>query len=396
MHLSHTQPGSKRLGRPMTRYPGSPRAIMDGIHSDPLHFLLDATAAHGDPLMFDVVVRKLVLVNSPEHIHHLLVANRANYIKATRGYAAMRMVLGQGLVTSMGSFWKRQRRIAQPAFHRRRLAGLADIMVANTEAMLERWRPKVGTGTPVDISVEMTRLTMEIVCETLLGVEGRSDDAERLAEAIEIATEHIVHRTRSWLTIPEFIPTARNRRFQEALAVLNTIVLGIIEERRRSPDARHHNDLLAMFMEAQDEDTGERMTARQLRDEVMTMFLAGHETTAMSLTWTLYLLSQHPRVMVRLCEELETVLGGRKPTFADLKALSYLEQVLKESMRLYPPVPMMARHAVEEDVLDGYHVPAGAYMLLCPYTAHSNPALWPQPTRLDPDRFAPNNKEAVP
>ena len=383
--------------RPLPRYPGGPREIMEGIQERPLEFLLEAVTQHGDALEFDLMVRRFVLLNSPEHVYHTLIANRANYVKKTRGYTALKLVLGNGLVTSEGDFWKRQRRIAQPAFHRRKLAGLGDVMTRCTEDTLERWRPMIGTGESLDVSAEMMALTLEIVCETLLGVRSRSGQAEQIAHAIDVGMEHIVKRTRSILNVPEFIPTPRNLRFKRAVKTLDDIVLGIIEERRRSPEARHHNDLLAMFMESRDAETGEQMDDEQLRDEVMTMFLAGHETTAMNLTWTLYLLSQHPQVLRRLQDELDDALGGRTPGFEDLARLPYLEMVLKESMRLYPPVPMLARTSVEDDVVPGgYRVPAESYVLICQYTTHRSASLWENPERFDPERFTEENLAKVP
>jgi cytochrome P450 len=321
------------------------------------------------------------------------VRNHRNYAKQTRGYKMMRKVVGNGLVTSEGDFWKRQRRIANPAFHRRRIESWAKVMTEATEQMLRTWGPLREENSVVDIQAEMMALTLRIVGETLLSVDVTGESAE-VGDAVTVAFEHIGRRTRTPLTFPEWVPTPRNVRFNRAMATLNRVVGEIIAARRQSGEIG--DDLLGMLMDTQDEETGERMNDPQLRDEVMTMFLAGHETTATNLTWTFYLLSKHPEVERRLRAEINEVLEGRTPTVGDLAQLGYLDRVLKESQRLFPPVPMVERIALDDDILDGFRIRKDSYVLLCTYATHRHPDFWENPDAFDPDRFLPERFESVP
>lgn len=367
---------------PIPIYPINLLALFGRLRGDPLGFFIQACEASPRDIIGIKRLNKLIVfVRHPRFVQHILVTNARNYDKQTRGYSMMRKVLGQGLVTSEGDFWKRQRRIAQPAFHQDQIGSWAQSMTTATKEMLDGWKQQ-GTSR-VDIMQEMMRLTLRIVGETLLSVDVTKEAAE-VGEAVTVCLEHIAFRTRSPLSLPEYIPTPRNVRFRKATETLDRVVFEIIEKRRKG---QPRPDLLSMFMDARDEETGEKMSDKQLRDEVMTMFIAGHETTAMNLTWTFYLLSKHPEALAKLNEELSQVLGGRLPGVADLPKLTYTSAVLKESMRLYPPVPILARNAIEEDVIDGYHIPKNAYILLSPYATHRHPALFERPESFEPERF---------
>jgi cytochrome P450 len=325
-------------------------------------------------------------LSDPEHVQHVLVGNAANYTKQTRGYRTLRLVLGDGLVTSEGEHWRRQRRIAQPAFHKERINGFAAVMSAAALDTARGWR---GTTVPVDVAAEMYRLTLRVAGETLFS-QDVSGDSDVIGEALGTVIEHF----RTLVTLPfpwpELLPTVGNVRFWRARHTLDRVVSDIIAQRRRS--GADVPDLLGMFMAARDEETGEGMTDVQLRDEVLTMLLAGHETTANTLAWTLYLLAQNRDVAARLEAEVDAVLGDRAPTPADLRALTYTQQVIKESMRLYPPVWALARKAAAEDVIDGWRVPANTFVFMCQHIIQRHPDLWPDPERFDPDRFAPGRE----
>jgi cytochrome P450 len=365
------------------------------LRRDPLNFLFKATEQCGDVARVEFAFKPHVahLIRHPLDVEHVLVSNARNYVKQTRGYEKLRLVLGEGLVTSDGEFWKRQRRIAQPAFHKERIARLAPIMTAATEEMLAQWAPRVGTGQAFDVAEEMSRLTLKIIGQTMLSTDV-SSAASEVGQAVTVALNHAIRRTTNVFSLPEVFPTPANLLFRRSLDTLDRVVLGMISERRK--DGHDRGDLLSMLMAARDEETGEGMTDHQLRDEVMTIFLAGHETTANALSWTFYLLSLHPDVDARLREELAQVLGGRPPRLEDLPRLPYVDQVLKEAMRLFPPVWMIARRSVEEDVLSGFKIPAGTFVFMSPYLTHRHPAFWPNPEGFDPSRFAPGRLERLP
>ena len=350
-------------------------------------------AALGDVVRLEFPGKVAHLLVHPEHVKHVLVDHHRNYGKQTRGYHMLRQVLGQGLVTSEGDFWRRQRRIAQPAFHHARIAGFGEIMVRATLEMLERWDERVRRDEVLDVDAEMMALTLRIVGQCLMSAD-LSDESDDVGRAVAIMLRQTVERITRPLSPPLFVPTPRNRAFTSARARLDALVFAIIEARRKSQG--EHRDLLAMFMEARDEETGEGMSDRQLRDEVMTMVLAGHETTANALTWTFFLLSQHPEAGAELARELQRVLGGRPPTIGDLEALPYTEAVVKESMRLYPPVWMMARSVMERDEVGGVMLPKGSMVFLSPWVTQRDRRFWSSPERFEPERFLRPEIEDVP
>ena len=369
----------------------SPRAIHWGFgRDDPLAFLTEAGRRHGDVVGFRIGPIRAVLVRHPEAIKHVLVDNNHNYDKRTRGYEVLRQFLGNGLLTSEGDFWRRQRRIAQPAFHRKRIEGFAEVMLADTQDMLGRWEHIAGLGETVDVAHEMMSLTLRIVGKTLLSTDVQSR-ADQVGKLVTILNEWADRALDSLL--PVGFPTPGTLRAREASRKLDRLIGEIIARRRAG---EHREDLLGMLMEAKDVETGESMTDKQLRDEVTTMFLAGHETTANTLAWTFYLLSMHPEVERRVRAELDATLGGSPPRLEDLPRLPYLMQVLKESMRLYPPAWMIDRHAIADDEILGYHLRKDTLVLVSPYLAHRHPGFWPNPEGFDPERFTPANEAARP
>jgi len=332
------------------------------------------------------------LVSHPDLIKHILQDNNRNYHKSV-GYEKTRPMLGYGLLTSEDDFWRRQRRLAQPAFHRKHISAFATTMTDATSQMLQRWQHHAESGAPFNAAAEMMRLTLTIVGRTLFNTD-LSDEADKVGQALTIALEHTNRRMQSLFDLGEKLPTPENRRFNEAIKTLDEVVYGMIEERRRTNI--DNGDLLSLLLHAQDEETGERMSDKQLRDEAMTIFLAGHETTANALAWTWYLLSKHPDVARRLRNELAAVLGGRTPTLDDLPNLVYTKMVLDEALRLYPPAWAIGRNSLAADKLGDYHLPANSIVVLSPYVTHRLPEFWPNPEGFDPERFRPEQAENRP
>jgi cytochrome P450 len=357
---------------------------------DPLKLLSEGARDHGDVVRFRFGSFQYVLVSGLSEIQHVLVKNQKNYVKS-KSYQGVKLVLGNGLLTSEGEFWRRQRRLAQPAFHAQRLRGLAATMARLTADAVARWQALPDSGRTLNIHDEMYRLTFRIVGQTLCSsdVEG---DAQAIGDALTIAVQYANDYVEQLVRLPPWFPLPKNFRFRRALATLDSLVYRMIEEHRAESD--HESDLLGMLMSATDEGSGEGMTTKQLRDEVMTLVLAGFETTANALTWTLYLLSKHPDAARRLEEEAVRVLAGGAATFEDLPRLEFTERVLQESMRLYPPAWCFERAAVEADEVGGYAIPAGTTIAVCPYVLHRNPSYWDDAETFDPDRFLPERSTA--
>ena len=302
------------------------------------------------------------------------------------------MTLGNGLLTSEDEFWLRQRRIAQPAFHRQRLAMLAGVMADAARNAASEWQPIASSGKPVDVAQEMMRLTRTIVLRALLGADLGPFTAG-VDQAWTIINERVGESFWS-LGLTGRLPTPKYRRFKAAQAVLRGAVDHAISERRRSQT--DSADLLSLLLSARDEETGEAMTDEQLRVEVTTFLLAGQETTSLALTWTWYLLSQHPDAQRRLEEEIDVVLDGRAPEYDDLANLPYTRMVIDEAMRLYPPAWGFSRQALADDELGGFRLPRGWLAFIIPYVLHRLPGVWEDPEAFDPDRFLPEATAARP
>jgi cytochrome P450 len=329
------------------------------------------------------------MANSPEMIHQVLVADASKYYKTQVTKKVLASTVGNGLFVNDGESWKRQRRLAQPAFHTRRISSYADTMVQLASAMADRWQ----AGVPVAMHHAMPELTMQIITRTMFGGSVGANFAD-IGSEISRLLEIIMARFDRLYMIPEWLPTRENRTLKRIVARLDQLILGFIEERRASGEDR--GDLLAMLLLAQDEDGSGGMTDRQVRDECLITFGAGHETTANALVWTWYALSQHPDIEARLHEELDTVLGGRAPTLEDLPSLKYTEMVLKEAMRLYPPAWGTTREPVEDVTLGGYTVKKGETVFVNIYGVHMDPQYFPDPERFDPERFSPEAEKSIP
>ncbi len=321
----------------------------------------------------------------------MLQENHRNYSKDTYITRFLRPLLGQGLFTNDGQSWLHQRRLMQPAFYRKQLATLGELMTGATAAMLERWQDAATREQSLDVSTEMMRLTLRVVGQALFSID-LSDEADTVGQAFTALltpfSDYVYHPVP-----PLSFPTPRNRRIQQSIRTLDRVVQDIITERRQSDDK---GDLLSMLLLARDEETGEGMNDRQVRDEVMTLLLAGHETTSNALSWTWYLLSQHPDAESRLHAELEQVLDGRIPTVENLPRLAYTRMVIEEALRLYPPAVGFNRKALADDEVGGYLVPANTLIWVSPYVTHRHPEFWENPEVFDPERFSPERSAGCP
>jgi cytochrome P450 len=324
----------------------------------------------------------------PETLHEILVEKADKFKKGAVLKRGLVPFLGNGLVTSDGDFWRRQRKLAQPAFHARRIENYASTMVDHTLKMLDTWRD----GAAIHIDREMMKLTLGIACKTLFDTDV-SGDAERvgvlLAQVLDITNE----RFSSVVDLPKWMPTPQRARNARLIGELDAIIQRFIDQRRKSGE--DHGDLLSMLMLAEDEN-GEHMSDKQLRDEVMTLFFAGHETTANTLTWAWYLLSQHPEARAKLWQEVDSALGGQVPTLVDLSKMPYTDQIIKESLRLYPPAPAMNREPVEDVTIGGYTVPKGVQLSLSIYAMQRSDRYFDHPDDFDPERFSPEREKQIP
>ena len=376
---------------PGPRYP-TPFAFTSAFRADPIAFYGAAFRSFGDVVCFRAPPFRSFFLAHPDHIKHVLQDNNHNYVKGVV-IAKLKVLIGEGLFSSEGDFWRRQRRLAQPAFHRQRLAGFAATMTDAAGGLLRRWEEPARSGAVVDVAADMSRVTLDVVGRTLFS-RPLDDGADEFGAVLVDALELLNLRAMSFLSSPIWWPTGRNRRLRRAIAALDRVVFDIIETRRRAGEPG--DDLLGMLLDARDEETGAGMTDRQLRDEVMTFLLAGHETTAVALTWTWHLLSRHPEVEARLAAETAAALGGRVPTIEDLPRLQYARMLVEEAMRLYPPVWGYIRQALAPDTVGGYTIPKGAVVSICPYVTHRHPEFWDDPERFDPERFAPERVRARP
>jgi cytochrome P450 len=343
-----------------------------------LKFYKRCARDYGDVVYFRLAHIPVYSLVHPRDIEYVLVKNAANFTKSA-DYGALRRIVGNGLLTSEGAFWRRQRSLIQPAFHRESILHYAPVMTGATTRMLDTWQD----NEPRDIHKEMMRLTLEIVAQCLYSADV-SGSADRVGHALEVVTSGFGKAAGRALLLPFYIPDPMAWRERRAIRELNQIIDGIIQQRRTS--GRPHRDLLDTLLQARDAD-GEPMSDAQLRDEVMTLFLAGHETTALALSWACFLLGMNPQVESMLVEELRVVLGGRTPALEDLPRLRYTEMVVKEVMRLYPPVWGVGRRAIAECEIGGYRVKAGANIFILQWLTQRDARFFPDPERFDPERW---------
>jgi cytochrome P450 len=349
---------------------------------DTIRYLTECTREYGDIVFFRFLGVPACYLSRPEYIESVLVTQSNNFVKS-KDYRAMRRVLGNGLLLSEGDFWRRQRKLVQPAFHQQRIAAYAEIMVGYTERMLATW----SDGQALDIHEAMMRLTLGIVAKTLFDADV-SHEAEDVDAALAVLMGKFLRQAGMALLLPTWVPLPTSSLLKRAVGRLDKVIYRIIEQRRAS--GQLSGDLLSAFLQVQD-DEGVGMTDRQLHDEIMTLFLAGHETTANVLSWTWLLLGQNPETEQKLNEELQRVLNGRVPTPADLPQLVYTDMVLRESMRMYPPVWVIGRRALASFRLGDYEIPANTNMLISQFLMHRDARYFPKPETFDPNRWSAGN-----
>jgi cytochrome P450 len=354
--------------------------------SDSIGFLTKCGQQYGDIVFLKFLGVPACFVNRPEYIESILVTQNNNFVKS-KDYRAMRRVLGNGLLLSEGDFWRRQRKLIQPAFHQARIAAYADIMTVHTQRMLATW----SDGQALDIHAAMMHLTLGIVAKTLFDADV-SREAEDVDAALTVLMGKFLRQAGLALLLPSWVSLPTSRLLKRAVGRLDGVIYGIIERRRAS--GQMSRDLLSVFLQVQD-DEGMGMTDRQLHDEIMTLFLAGHETTANVLSWTWYLLGRNPEAEEQLIEELGRVLRGRVPTAEDLPQLVFADAVLREAMRLYPPVWVIGRRALAPFQLGGYELPADTNVLISQLILHRDSRYFPEPERFDPDRWSVNDPRAA-
>lgn len=352
-----------------------------------LNFLSDVAQTYGPISTFRFGPRRIFLITESDLIEQVLVTDAKYYVKHF-GARAYKPVLGNGLVTSEGETWLRQRRLSQPSFHKQRVQSYAPVMGTLTERMLEKWK----SGTDVDIHVEFSSLTSAIALKTLFDLDD-AGDRNRFTETLRLAFNLMSARFRSLVKVPFWIPTPANRKLNKAVKELFAVVDGFIATGRARKEPG--DDLLSRLLAVRDTD-GSRMSDDQLRDEMMTLYLAGHETTALTLSWSWYLISQHPSVEQKLVAEWSQVLGGRTPTPEDLTRMPYTEAVITEAMRLYPPVYLIGREATQDLELGGYRVKKGYTIFMSQWVNHRDPRYFADPLTFRPERWMDGLARRIP
>ncbi|MFN0111367.1 MAG: cytochrome P450 [Blastocatellia bacterium] len=377
-----------------TTLPPGPKSLIPALNfirlrRNPIKFLTGLAEEYGDVVYFKLGPQPVILLNNPDLIRDVLITHNKQFMKG-EGLQRAKRLLGEGLLTSEGEFHLRQRRLAQPAFHRQRIAGYATTMIEYAERLGNSWQP----GEERDIAREMMRLTLGIAGKTLFDADVETE-ADEIGDALSEAMELFNYLTLPFSQLLERLPIPAMKRFKAARQRLDKTIFRIIRERRESGEDR--GDLLSMLIQARDtEGDGSGMTDEQLRDEAMTIFLAGHETTANALAWTWYLLSQNPEAEAKFHAEVDEVLEGKAAKPEHYPRLRYTEMVFAEAMRMYPPAWIIGRRALNDYQLNGYHVPDRSIILMSQYVTHHNPKFFPDPNRFDPERWTPEAREARP
>jgi cytochrome P450 len=361
---------------PAGEHPPGPDSQFDiGSTEDSLERMRELFARYGDIYRVYAPGRKsyTYVIHHPDDVKRVLVSNHKNYTKGV-GLDRVKILLGNGIMTSEGDFWRRQRYMMQPLFHRRVITEFARVIDQANDRFIDRWESQAARGESVNVTDDMSALTLDIVLRAVFGRDLDRLSAEVGGNPFAVVTQE----------------PARNLQFAYKFRSLGKLVAALM--RRRASEADEHVDFLAMLMSARDKETGDAMSERELIDEVMTLVVAGHETTASALNWTWYLLALHPQVEARLHAEIDAAPVAASPSLAQMEALPYAQQVVNEALRLYPPGWLLSRRALGADVLAGFEIPAGADVLLSPYLLHRHPRFWPDPDAFKPERFASENE----
>lgn len=377
------------------RRPPGPRGLPTlgltlAIRKDALGTLRRVAREYGDIVCMPVAFQDRIFLNHPAYVEEVLVIQQSKFYKSELTKRVTEGLLGQGLLISEGDFWRRQRRLMQPSFHRSRVFEYAATMAETAERHIHAWRD----GEQRDLAGEMMALTLDVAVRTLFGTTLHTE-AQQVGRSMTFLMRYQLGRQRSLFRIPEAWPTPRNNRARRERDFLDSLVYRFIEERGAQGNSNHRNDLLSLLMSAMDED-GAQMSPKQLRDESMTLFLAGHETTAQALAWTWYLLGENPAAEARLHKELRSVLNGRAPEPGDLMKLPYLDALLREVLRLYPPAYITARTSIEPSQIAGYDFPAGSTMLMSQWVMHRDPRFYDEPDAFRPERWLEGLADRLP
>jgi cytochrome P450 len=370
----------------------TPLGLLSALRGDPLGLLMRSFQLHGDIVGLNAPLVRLNAVFHPDYVKHVLQDNAENYWKG-QVFSRLKRFAGNGILFSEGDFWRRQRRLAVPAFQGQRVAAMAPMMSGCADALVERWLAERPRGEPVDVAADMSKLTLEIVFRALFG-SSFDRDLEKITEAVNLGVEYANYLINTLFPLPMAVPTPRNLVARKWKSWFDEKLYDLIAERRRDPAPGR--DLLSILIQAKDEDTDEGMDDRQLRDELFTFVNAGHETTGVALAWTWYLLSRHPEVARRLRSELDTVLSGRTPGADDLPQLVYTRCVVDEAMRLYPPAWAVGRESYGEDEIGGCRIEPKTGIFLSPWVTHRHPEFWENPEGFDPDRMSPERARSRP
>ena len=364
--------------------------ILD-LRKDPLAFMANAARMHGDVVRYRLAHYDFYLVTHPEGVQRVLQDNYRNYTRSGSViWDALKPAFGSPLIVSDGDSWFYRRRIMQPVFIHRHVAEFALLMTQKASATLDSWKPFADDGRPLDIAAAVGQMTLNILLASLFSVHD-PEKSKVLGEATLIQNQDAILRSSLLFYPPPSVPTPHNRRLRSAILTLDRSIYALIDDHRQNPDA--FKDLLALLLQARDEETGEGLSDRQLRDEVASLYFAGYSTSSNTLLWTFYLLAQHPQVAQRLWAEIDANLGRRTPTVADLPNLPYSQMVLSETLRLYPPGWVSVRKVIADDEISGYHLPAGSHVTISAYVTHRHPDYWDDPERFDPERFAPERSQ---
>ena len=374
--------------KPKTRPPGPGSSggiasLLHGNQSGVLNSFVRMWKEHGDIVYTKFGPIHNYILFHPEDVNYVLVKNQKNYVKGI-GYDGFRLLVGQGLVTSDGDLWRQQRKMMSPYFTPNAMGNFSTLMAETVSHMLEGWEEAAHNDQILHMDTEMMRLTMSIIGRAMFSLDLGNTPTE-VGHALQEAFAFIPTRSMNPL-IPMWFPLESHRRFRHNEKVINAFIAEQIEAGRKS---EQEENLLQIMLKAQDEETGRGMDDRQLRDEVVTLFFAGFETTARSLTWGWYLLDQHPEVLEQIAVEADAVLSGRHPTHTDLEQLTFTRQVVDETLRLYPPTALLARQTIEEDEIGGYSIPANGMITLVPWIVHRHTDFWTEPEKFDPQRFTP-------
>ena len=347
---------------------------------------------YGEIFSLSLPLTRLVIAAKPEYAKYVLVDNNKNYQKSL-AYDMLKLLLGNGLLTSEGEFWKKQRRLAQPAFHKQKLADLTAMMVRKAHQETDSLKAKAESGEYFDVAPQMTNLTLEIISEAIFS-NGVDDKADLISQQITLLNQYATDKLNAPIRLPALFPTPANVKERKAIKILDKIIFDIIDKRRKEGVSK--SDLLSMLLDARDEDTGEAMDNKQLRDEVMTIFIAGNETTANAMAWTLYLLSQNPEAEEKMIKEIDEKLdAGVELNFQNVLRFQYVRQVIDESMRLFPPAWVVGRRNNEDDEIGGYHIKKGTNVLMPIMYFHRSEKYWDEPLKFKPQRFASELKNNI-